>query len=271
MINKEKIGPIFRTLKYSLNDEETFIYYANCLAEDTEIAKTDEDFQKKISTIWSTFMDVSVKGTSTVQNWDSSRLLDMALVVKNFVIGFGKSLASRQAFACIDEVVGLFDHACGNIVMGAVAGGVFIYDCVINICKLYKGEITRRRCLKNIIDSAGTNISGVVGCFSMSLLFGFLGPGGAVLGGIIGGIIFSHFGNLIIDRLTRKFIRIPKDEELEKAYHYFNVVMDASNKELHKAYRRTCLKHHPDKGGANEDFVEVQKTFDTIRRARGEI
>ncbi|KAI1154561.1 DnaJ domain-containing protein [Nemania diffusa] len=48
------------------------------------------------------------------------------------------------------------------------------------------------------------------------------------------------------------------------------VKREASNEELHAAYKRLALKHHPDKNKGNEEiatakFQEVQKAFEALR------
>ena len=37
-----------------------------------------------------------------------------------------------------------------------------------------------------------------------------------------------------------------------------------TGEDLKKAYRKACLKHHPDKGGDEELFKEIQIAYDTL-------
>jgi DnaJ family protein B protein 4 len=47
-------------------------------------------------------------------------------------------------------------------------------------------------------------------------------------------------------------------------YHILGVPKDSSANDIKKAYRKLALKHHPDKGGNEEDFKEISKAYDTL-------
>ena len=48
-----------------------------------------------------------------------------------------------------------------------------------------------------------------------------------------------------------------KDVDTTKLYEVLGVEKDADQKVIKKAYRKLCLKHHPDKGGDEQVFKEV--------------
>ena len=41
---------------------------------------------------------------------------------------------------------------------------------------------------------------------------------------------------------------------------------EASNDDMKKAYRKSVLKEHPDKGGTNEGFRKIQEAWDYFRK-----
>jgi len=45
----------------------------------------------------------------------------------------------------------------------------------------------------------------------------------------------------------------------------FGLKRSKSQEELRKLYRKQCLKHHPDKGGRQSDFVLLQKEYDRLK------
>ena len=47
-------------------------------------------------------------------------------------------------------------------------------------------------------------------------------------------------------------------------YDQLGVARTCSPKELTKAYRKACLKHHPDKGGNEEEFKELCKAYEVL-------
>lgn len=44
-------------------------------------------------------------------------------------------------------------------------------------------------------------------------------------------------------------------------YNYFDIQEDITLEQLKKQYRKLCFKHHPDKGGNNETFQQVNKEY----------
>ena len=48
-----------------------------------------------------------------------------------------------------------------------------------------------------------------------------------------------------------------KDVDTTKLYEVLGVEKDVDEKALKKVYRKLCLKHHPDKGGDEHVFKEV--------------
>lgn len=47
-------------------------------------------------------------------------------------------------------------------------------------------------------------------------------------------------------------------------YETLGVRKTCSESELKKAYRKQCLKYHPDKGGDEDKFKEIQKAYETL-------
>ena len=71
-------------------------------------------------------------------------------------------------------------------------------------------------------------------------------PGGMPFGGMPGGM--GGMGGMGGRR---------KDVDTNKLYEVLGVEKDADPKTIKKAYRKLCLKHHPDKGGDEQAFKEV--------------
>ena len=44
---------------------------------------------------------------------------------------------------------------------------------------------------------------------------------------------------------------------------------DASMAEIKKAHRKLALQNHPDKGGSDDKFREIQEAFETLQKVHG--
>ncbi|XP_028417040.1 uncharacterized protein LOC114541302 [Dendronephthya gigantea] len=190
---------------------------------------------------------------------------------KASVLNSIKELASRGnvLMSAIDEFASLGSKTCGKVAMVSLAGVYLAYTAQNNITRWWKGEISGKRCVKNVLDATFTTGAGMAG----GILGGFLlcGPIGGLVGGILGGFVGAAGMAYISDYLTQKLFGIPQDVALENAYRYLGVEMTASNAVVNKAFHRLCLQHHPDKGGKTEDFIILQAHMAVIKLARENI
>jgi hypothetical protein len=296
-------------LKLLLNSDDAFKKYAKRLVEKTKRDEEDVAFRNTMDQVYSKMMDPSEQPLpdDTNQEFDNETMNSvhdphqntMNLIVARktdsdakHVSGFmglayawglipvsskreilkviPKLITQQQVVLAIDEVVGFVDKVGGKHVMVALAAISLGYDAIKNLCRWWRGEITGARCCKNIVDSVCTIGAGVAGgVLGAAALGALVGPLGAMAGGIIGGAASSQLTSLLIDKLTQSLFGIPKGEALENAYNFFGVKMTASNNEINSAFRKLCLKHHPDKGGKSEDFLLVQINMGVIKLARG--
>lgn len=177
----------------------------------------------------------------------------------------------RQVILSVDEFVSLINESTGSLIMIGLST-LFVSAVIINqLIDWWNGKITGVRCIKTIIDSMVSVSAGVVGGMAGGAVGSCAGPVGVFVGGVIGGLWSSSSALYFIDCMTRKLFGVPKDVALENAYKFFGVDMNASNEEINKIYRAMCLKKHPDKGGNNEDFIEVQLHMGVIKVARGDM
>lgn len=60
----------------------------------------------------------------------------------------------------------------------------------------------------------------------------------------------------------------PEPETLEPDYPYnvFGLKKSASSDDMKKAYRKSLLKEHPDKGGTNEGFRKIQEAWEYFKK-----
>jgi len=146
------------------------------------------------------------------------------------------------------------------------------WDVIQNLRRWWKGEISGKRCVKNIIDcSVGITTGFVAGAVGSSAGTLVGGPVGSFLGGLGIGIKASNAARSLSDRLTRWIFGLPKSEALENAYRFLHLKASASNYEINSAYRKLALQYHPDKVTGNRDkWLQLQYYIAIIREAKEE-
>jgi len=149
-----------------------------------------------------------------------------------------------------------------------LVAAVLTWEAVVNIKKWWQGEISGKRCAKNVMDAIGSVGGGYAGA-AAGVYVGFAaGPVGAVLGAVAGGLMGSSALGSLSDWATQSLFDVPKDVAAENAYNYLEVSQTASNDEINKSYKRLCLRYHPDKGGSDEAFHKLQLSLEVVRNHR---
>ncbi|XP_060598472.1 uncharacterized protein LOC132752188 isoform X2 [Ruditapes philippinarum] len=166
----------------------------------------------------------------------------------------------------------------GPVVTVALAGVFLAWEVIMNINRWWNGEITGKRCVKNIIDCGVGVAAGIVGGWTGQAIGGFigsvLGPIGTTCGMVVGGVVCGILAQIkatqLCDLLTQNFFGLPKSEALENAYSFLDISFNASNGDVNSRYRHLALQFHPDKGGDPEMWAKLQYSMAIIRKARGE-
>jgi DnaJ family protein A protein 2 len=80
---------------------------------------------------------------------------------------------------------------------------------------------------------------------------------------MFGGIPFEHFGGMPGGGGGRRG-GPSKDVDTTKLYETLGVDKDASAKDIKKAYRKLSLVHHPDRGGDEHKFKEINAAYEIL-------
>lgn len=106
----------------------------------------------------------------------------------------------------------------GTLVTVTISASYLSGEAYQNIRDWWKGEISGRRCAKNMVDTlarvGGAWAGGSVG----AVLLTPLGPVGTLVGGMAGAIAGGKYASYLSDALTRKLFDLPKSVALESAY-----------------------------------------------------
>lgn len=74
----------------------------------------------------------------------------------------------------------------------------------------------------------------------------------------------SRFFLLLLLLLSISVGAVRHQKASPSPYKILGVPSDATADDIKKAYRKAALKHHPDKGGDEENFKEVSKAYETL-------
>ena len=82
---------------------------------------------------------------------------------------------------------------------------------------------------------------------------------------MFGGIPFEHFAHGGGGGMPGGMGGGPREDvDTEKLYETLGVEKDADEKEIKKAYRKLAIKHHPDKGGDEHLFKEINAAYEIL-------
>ncbi len=143
-------------------------------------------------------------------------------------------------------------------------------EAIKSINSWWIGEISGKRCTKQIIDSSASIFGGYAGAAAGSAIGTMIAPGyGTVIGAFAGGAAGSFTASAFSEWLTAYLFGLPKHVAVENAYRFLDLSPSCSNVELKTQYRTLALRYHPDKSGNPENFHKLQVSTAIIKQARG--
>ena len=261
-------APQWKSLKDTLKMDKAFREFAKRLSDETRRVENDQEGYQNfyLKRLLGSLL------TSKSGVWERSRSiiphsLHVAVIsLANIVVHHWSTVMTA-----VDDVVNLVDKAGGTVVMVALVAVYLTYSAYVNIRRWWRDEISGKRCIKNLLDTTFTIGAGIAGGVAGAAIGTLVaGPFGAAIGSIVGGWVSAAGIKYLSDVMTRRMFGLPKEEAVENAYRYLGVEMTDPNAEINTAFRKLCLKHHPDKGGNQDDFFIVQCNMAIIRQARGE-
>ena len=281
--------PILRTLaRLAKENSDAFDQYIKRLNADVRTAENDQSFYKVITDMYSGLQEHN-DGKWEVEGMALAKLSEsqsqQASAYSGIVCAMSKLTPEMQKRILqtirvlvgnggqpLQQMVGVVNGVGGEVGNVGLCAVYLSFDAIKNLRLWWKGEITGKRCAKNIIDATFTVSAGAGGGIAGAAIGAFLGPLGTIVGGLLGGIISSNVAEMLVDALTKKIFDLPKDVAKEKAYNFLGLSHSASSADINAAFRRLCRETHPDKtGGNSEKFLELQSNMAIIKMHRGEM
>ncbi len=135
----------------------------------------------------------------------------------------------------------------------------------------WKGEISGKRCAKNVIDSCASVVGGIYGGMLGAAAGTCIAPGpGTIVGGLAGGIAGSVVMHSLSDWLTQHLFDLPKEMALENAYRFMQLNHKASNDEINSKYNHLAWEYHPKVSKNVKNWLKLQTCMDVIRTSKGQ-
>ncbi|CAF1399058.1 unnamed protein product [Rotaria sordida] len=235
--------------------------------------KSDPD-GKMEPTLDMTFKDYTESNIALVNLQQALATLpsNQRTVVVSKIITIAKSLAGPQsALATYTSRALAFTERAGALAPVAIAAVLLSWEALKSIAAWWKGEISGKRCVANIVNAASTIGGGAAGGAAGVYIGTLIAPGiGTVIGGLAGGILGSSAAAALSKWLTEYFFDLPPTVALEKAYTFLDLKPSCTNSEINSQFKKLALKYHPDKGGSAEDFHKLQVSVAIIKQARGQ-
>ena len=285
-----------QALENTVNDDSAFRTVVNMILEDMKKMEADGSYGQVMADVWNALMPFSDNSGET-QHFDFTaalahpetcknvavcnmialiarippesqvRMLQVACNMSQAVLGKSWAVAIREG---VSGSLQTFRGVAGKVVPVVLAGVYLAYDVISNMRRWWKGEISGTRCAKNIIDNGIGLVAGIGGGVGGAAVGTLVFPVvGTIIGGLVGGIVATEVAQRVSDWLTQKIFDLPQSEALENAFRVLGVHHEATTSEINAAFRKLCLKCHPDKGGDVEDFRKLQIAMQVIRMSRG--
>ena len=198
----EEESPVWKTLKYARRSPEAFKMYALKLAEDTKQIEKDSRFKEVIREIHDQMMNATddceddgkkmdpLKQDLMISSFPGMNMmwnvvgLEGRKQITSIILQAARTINTSQTVSILDDALGLISKH-SNTVAVALAAVYLTATAIKSIYKWYIGEISGKRCAKDIIDSFGSLGGGVAGGFAGANIGAFAGPAGALLGKLI--------------------------------------------------------------------------------------
>jgi len=281
------VEPYLRCLQSVLGKPNLFKALAERLAEDTKTTEENPRYEQCMRDVWDRLMNESEEtrmghgAKLSIQPFNESTRAGAT-----FGLMHALSKVDPTTYCAISNLIRSFSARTSfalqvvrpilPLVNVALIATTLAFDVIRNIRRWLNGEISGKRCLKNVIDclvGVGAGVGGgFLGCAIGAIAAGPVGaPIGALIGGVGLGTLASVGAHTLSDRLTQWIFGLPQSEALENSYRFLGLQTSASNSEINTAYRKLALKYHPDRATGNRDkWTQLQMHLEVIREKRGE-
>ena len=195
-------------------------------------------------------------------------LLEMGSISKSLLQGNLPSALKKSAMNALQTI-----SEKGQIIPEVIVWGQLSWQTYQTILRWYNGQISGKRCVKNIIDDVATLAGGMGGACIGGYIGSMFGPIGGALGALGGNILGAMTLNQISERLTRNIFDLPKSVALENCFNSMKLPYDSSNSDINSRYRSLARTYHPDKDPsqwAEEKWQELQVCMGIIKASKGD-
>ncbi|CAF1102871.1 unnamed protein product [Adineta steineri] len=246
---------------------------------------TDEEFHRLISQLpmviipgnqtncLSTYTETGEFVLNLVQGIRAIPLERQALMISK-IMGAITSVAGENSLIAMQasQTLTRAQVVAGKVVPIVIVAVQLSWEAIKSIRSWWNGEITGKRCAKQIIDASAGILGGYAGGAAGMGIGTALLPGYGTLAGAVVGGFAGFFGvSALAEWLTEYFFDVPKSVAVENAYNFLTLPQSCSNDGINTRYRALALRYHPDKGGNPQDFHKLQISVAIIKQARGQI
>jgi len=210
-------------------------------------------------------------GISDILLMGRDNILSSALNLVSHATTFGTNIGLGQEISInFAKLVKSAQPVVGQQFVPIVVGSAAVLR---QVYRLYQGEIVAERAAANVIAEAAGIAASMGGC-TLGGKVGFVA--GGPMGSAIGCLVGSMGANWVVGQGAHAYMRwlfsLPADAALENAYSAFRIPDwkngEMSNHDINQGYRAAARRCHPDKGGSQEEFLQLAVHLEVIRLHR---
>eukprot|EP00439_Symbiodinium_sp_Y106_P054018 s7170_g7.t1 len=146
--------------------------------------------------------------------------------------------------------------------------GLLGYELYADIRKYWKGEIDGYQCAENLTSSFASAAAGAGGGLAAVTLCAGATPWGLIFASLAAACVASGLTSLAVRECFQRCFDNDRDRALKRAYEVLGITSGAAPDVVRQAYLTKAKETHPDKGGNEQLFIELNSSYELIRASQ---
>ncbi|CAE7752371.1 dnaJ [Symbiodinium sp. CCMP2592] len=146
--------------------------------------------------------------------------------------------------------------------------GLLGYELYADIRKYWKGEIDGYQCAENLSSSFASAAAAAGGGLAAVTLCAGAAPCGLIFASLAAACVASGLTSFAVRACFQRCFDNDRDRALKRAYEVLGITRGAAPDVVRQAYLTKAKETHPDKGGNEQLFIELNSSYELIRASK---